>query len=177
MKKMRGFTLIECLVALAILGIGSLIMAQIYASVCNVNRMNHQNNSSIANQMKYVEKKTNSESIPVYSNAGSKEPKLSESEKKNGRTPPVNSTTKYNITLKRDALPNTLGSRKVAYSYAVDYYVLQTRDQNDNAKYNSDGTRNNDYNNIFKPVSSTETNNNQSMYLNYKYFTGYKMED
>lgn len=177
MKKMRGFTLIECLVALAILGISSLIMAQIYASVCNVNRMNHQNNSSIANQMKYVEKKTNSESIPVYSNAGSKESKLTDEEKKSGRMPPLNSSTKYNITLKREALPNTFGSRSAAYSYAVDYYVLQTRDQNDNAKYKSDGTRNNDYNNIFKPVSSSETNTNQSMYLNYKYFTGYTMAD
>ena len=30
-KSFRGFTLIECLIALAILGIASLVMAQIYA--------------------------------------------------------------------------------------------------------------------------------------------------
>ncbi|MGN0601017.1 MAG: type II secretion system protein J [Oscillospiraceae bacterium] len=176
MKKMRGFTLIECLVALAILGISSLIMAQIYASVCNVNRMNHQNNSSIANQMKYVEKKTNSEAVPVYSNGGNKEQKLSDTEKESGREPPVNSTTKYNITLKRDALPNTLGSRSAAYGYAVDYYVLQTRDQNDNAKYKN-GSLNSEYNDIFKSVDTSESVDDQKMYLNYKYFTGYTMED
>ena len=31
--KIKGFTLAECLIALAILGIGSLVMAQIYADV------------------------------------------------------------------------------------------------------------------------------------------------
>ena len=175
MKKMRGFTLIECLVALAILGISSLIMAQIYASVCNVNRMNHQNNSSIANQMKYVEKKTNSESVPVYANGDTKVPQLNGEEKKYGRNP-VTSNPKYKITLKREALPNTFGSRSAAYSYAVDYYVLQTRDQNDNAKYKN-GSLNSEYNDIFKPVNTSESVDDQKMYLNYKYFTGYTMAD
>ncbi|MGN0587459.1 MAG: type II secretion system protein J, partial [Oscillospiraceae bacterium] len=32
-KSVKGFTLVECLVALAILGIASLIMVQIYANV------------------------------------------------------------------------------------------------------------------------------------------------
>ena len=67
MKKTRGFTLVECIVALAILGIASLVMAQIYAAVSQQNRLNHQNNASIANQMKYVEEKTDSEAIRVPS--------------------------------------------------------------------------------------------------------------
>ena len=39
-KHIKGFTLIECLIALAILGIASLTMAQIYASVAQRNRNN-----------------------------------------------------------------------------------------------------------------------------------------
>lgn len=55
-KKTRGFTLIECLIALAVFGIAALSMAQIYAMVGKVNMKTHSNNTSLAYQMKIVEK-------------------------------------------------------------------------------------------------------------------------
>lgn len=172
MKKMRGFTLIECIVALAILGIASLVMAQIYASVSNFNRANHQNNSSIANQMKYVEEKTNSEAIKVAS--GQVVPATMPA---TGLTPPVTAgTTVKNITLKRKDFTDS--SKEVVYSYAVDYYVLQSRDQNDEAKYKYNAgsdtwTYNTNYQDIFKETDPSLSSQKQQLILNYKYFTGF----
>ncbi len=54
--KLKGFTLIECLVALALLGVASLSMVQIYANVCAVNRSNHDVNTSLMYQMQFVER-------------------------------------------------------------------------------------------------------------------------
>ena len=65
-KHFKGFTLIECLIALAILGVASLTMAQIYASVAQRNRNNQIMNTSLSNQMSYVERYTASEAVPIY---------------------------------------------------------------------------------------------------------------
>lgn len=54
-RKVKGFTLVECLVALAILGVASMVMAQIYASVSLTNRRNHLYNTSLSNQVTYAE--------------------------------------------------------------------------------------------------------------------------
>lgn len=171
MRKMRGFTLIECIIALAILGIGALVMAQIYASVSNINRANHQNNSSIAYQMKYVEEKTNTEAMQVKS--GETFPAVLPAD---GVVPPVSSSTVKNITLTRKKTA-TLTTDAV-YGYAVDYYVLMSRDQNDQAmyKYNTSTktwSYNTSYQNIYKEPDSSVTVDNQRYVLNYKYFTGY----
>ncbi len=53
--KLKGFTLIECIVALALLGVASLSLVQIYATVCGVNRSNHEVNTSLMYQMQFVE--------------------------------------------------------------------------------------------------------------------------
>lgn len=171
MKKMRGFTLIECLIALAVLGVASLVMAQIYANVSKINRANHQNNSSIAYQMKYVENKTDTEAMRVK--AGYTPPATPAT---NGEVPPINSSTIKNITLTRKD-PAT-GAVISVYGYAVDYYVLQTRDQNDEAAYTYNAATdswsvNPDYNNIYKTPASGVTANNYDYVLNYKYFKGY----
>jgi prepilin-type N-terminal cleavage/methylation domain-containing protein len=169
---LRGFTLIECLVALAILGIGSLIMAEIYANVSSINRMNHQNNSSIAYQMQFVEKKTNTEAMQVKS--GQTLPATIPTE---GATPPKSTDSTKSIILTRK--DSTTGNVISVYSYAVDYYVLMSRDQNNNAayKYNSSTgkwEKNTDYQTIYEKSSDDPDDaSNYNYVLNYKYFTGY----
>lgn len=54
-KKLKAFTLIECIVALALIGFASLLMAQVYGSVSKLNRSNSELNVSLVEQMKIVE--------------------------------------------------------------------------------------------------------------------------
>lgn len=155
MRKIKGFTLIECLVALAILGIASLVLAQIYGNVARINRFNHDVNNSLAYQMKYVEDRTadNTHKIKVEAAAASS----SDADK------PPHKVTSTSITNMKIVNKKT----KATYSYAVDYYVLMSMDQDGDTseKYNSttkkweanpdyDGTRDNHY-------------------LNYKYVVGH----
>ncbi len=121
MKKMqvKGFTLIECLVALAILGIASLVMAQIYANVSRMNGNNHNINTSLSYQMKYVEQATESEAIIIYPDgATSSNPDTS-------TEPPHKAKKLKNVTITSD-----YGS-KYSYSYPVDIRVLLSRDKKD----------------------------------------------
>jgi prepilin-type N-terminal cleavage/methylation domain-containing protein len=55
MKKMKGFTLIECIVAMTIFAVASLTIAQVYITVSNIQKENEYMQYSLANQMKYVE--------------------------------------------------------------------------------------------------------------------------
>lgn len=112
--KFKGFTLVECIVALAILGIASLLMAQIYAQVALINKRNHAVNSSLSMQMKYVEQYTNAAAIPawvaVYTNTN---------------TPPHEQSPKNTLIEFKN---NNTGS---IYSYGVEVYVLKSRDASD----------------------------------------------
>jgi len=66
MKKMtKGFTLVEVIVAMAILAIASLILVQVYFTVNAINRENHYINTSLSEQMKFVERYTNTEASPI----------------------------------------------------------------------------------------------------------------
>ena len=117
-KNLKGFTLIECLVALGILGIASLTMAQIYASVASRNRMNHLVNTSLSNQMAYVEKYTNSDRVEIeYGNgaaaATTKPPHLGA----------ASTNGNYLEVRKKDSAGNVID----AYSFPVDVYVLKSR--------------------------------------------------
>ena len=125
-KRFKGFTLIECLVALGILGIASLTMAQIYAAVSQRNKMNHLVNTSLSNQMAYVEKYTNSEAIEIKYNNGTA---VSNAEK---TKPPHNRSgvTSYNNYVK---VARTEGTNTYVYSYPVNIYVLRSRDRDNNA--------------------------------------------
>lgn len=125
-KALRGFTLVECLVALAILGIASLTMAQIYAGVSKRNRENHLINSSLSNQMAYVEKYTNSEAVPIYFGGGatsSPDPHATSDHK------PPTSGNFVQITKVTDAAGTLSTTEK--YSYPADLYVLYSRDADD----------------------------------------------
>jgi prepilin-type N-terminal cleavage/methylation domain-containing protein len=55
MKKMKGFTLIECIVAMTVFAIASLTIAQVYVTVSAIQKENEFMQYSLANQMKYVE--------------------------------------------------------------------------------------------------------------------------
>ncbi|MGN0691535.1 MAG: type II secretion system protein [Oscillospiraceae bacterium] len=55
-KRLKGFTLIECIVAMAIIGITSLLMVQVYGTVAKMNQDNNRINNSLEAQMKYAEK-------------------------------------------------------------------------------------------------------------------------
>lgn len=59
-KSLKGFTLVECVVAMAILGIASLVMAQIYGSVAKINRENHRANQSLSQTVAAAEKQISS---------------------------------------------------------------------------------------------------------------------
>lgn len=54
-NKLKGFTLIECIVALAIIGIASLMMAQIYSSIALINKNNAKLNETLSSQMVQAE--------------------------------------------------------------------------------------------------------------------------
>ena len=123
-KRFRGFTLIECLIAMAILAVGSLVMAQAYATISMRNKMNHLVNTSLSNQVAYVEKyeKSNSEVVPIkYGGtitAGADPVHKSDSS---------NKTTVLQI-VRKDS--DTVDNR---YSYPVDVYVLKSRDRDNTA--------------------------------------------
>ncbi len=153
MKKLKGFTLVECIVALAILGIASLVMVEIYANVCKINRANHDTNSSLAYQMKYVEKKNNLEAISVEAT----ESYDAATGKPANDTPPHKRTGVTNISITGNG--NT-------YSFPVDYHVLQSRDQNDQAAFIYNASSNSWVENS-NYIGDREDN----YYLSYKYWT------
>lgn len=54
-KKLKGMTLVELLVAITILGLGSTMLAAASAQVAMVNRENHQFNERMSSQIKIAE--------------------------------------------------------------------------------------------------------------------------
>lgn len=149
MKNLKGFTLIECLIALAILGIASLTMAQIYAGISKINRNNHLVNTSLSYQMQLAESKTKTQAIKIPSN-----------EPVSQTAPPhKRSNVKYMQLVRSDT--NDI------YSYPVDCYVLVSRDANNNPSK------------IYNPGSGWIDNPNYNgahesdISLRYKFVTGY----
>lgn len=55
MRKIKGFTLVECIVALAILGITSLLLCQAYTQLMKVTNINNTAYMSLADQMQDAE--------------------------------------------------------------------------------------------------------------------------
>lgn len=173
-KNFKGFTLIECLVALGILGIASLTMAQIYATVARRNTMNHIVNTSLSNQMAYVEKYTDSETMSVYfgnykkpDGTSKKDPNAADH-----KTPMVSAAANSNNYIKiiRCEPDGSADKRKhvdeETYSFPVDIYVLYSRDRSnqpskikdatgtptDNPNFNSGGYDESQYNLRYKYV-------------------------
>ena len=59
-KKLKGMTLVELVVAIAILGLGSTMLVTAFAQVSLVNRENHQFNERMSNQIKMAENQAKS---------------------------------------------------------------------------------------------------------------------
>ena len=135
MKKIKGFTLIECIVALAILGVASLTLAQIYARVAATNTTSHIVNTSLANQVAYVEQYTGSEAVPIYFGSTTNTPDPEAADSSTTKKPPhkTSKTTQNNyITITRiDVDGSGSAVDGDAYSFPTDIYVLKSRDSND----------------------------------------------
>lgn len=134
-KNVKGFTLIECLVALAILGIASLVMVEIYANVSRINKNNHNINTSLSYQMKYVEEKTNSEAHQIlYSGAAVADP---------SNVPPASGGGVANnnnyVSFKSSYSGNT-------YSCGADIYILMSRKQSGSTDSAVSASEEKDYN-------------------------------
>lgn len=151
-KHIKGFTLIECLIALAVLGIAALTMAQIYAGVARRNRNNQITNTSLSNQMAYVERYTQSESVAIYYGSTTNTPDAEAAQGSTTKKPPHKNTkaTNYNYVQIKKVKPIPAGASdpseydplsdnyKTAnresdntYSFPVDVHVLLSRDSND----------------------------------------------
>lgn len=141
-RKLKGFTLIECLVALAILAIASLTMAQIYAGVARKNIANHTSNTSISKQMEFIEKelKENGAVEIKYDDSGVPD---------SDPPPPSGSNIAGNSYIEVECPDGT------KLSYPIDIYILNSRDAN-NKGSDEDGYKG--------PNDNTKTN------LKYRYF-------
>ena len=69
MKKVKAFTLIECLVAMLILAVSSLPLVQGYTQLMKITKRNNTIYTSIADQMNDVETKENTNSYKIGSEA------------------------------------------------------------------------------------------------------------
>ncbi len=183
-KTFKGFTLVECLIAMAILAIAGTLMAEIYAAVTTRNNYNHFMNSSLANQMAYIEKYTNAEAVPIYFGGldGSKKPKKDAKIDGAGATREAphtyissgnnKGTNAYAQVQKLDKSGNVVPNDK--YSFPVDIFVMYSRDnQNDaSGKAKSGSEYEREYNGFYnssKIKFSAEDNSN----LRYKYILGH----
>lgn len=156
MKKFfKGFTLVECLVAMAILAIASTLMASIYANVAARNNFNHFNNTSLANQMAYIEKYENSETVKITNTYS-------------GTTPPsgTNSGTSAYVKVTKFKSDGTTLDTASSYSFPVDIYIMYSRDTHN---VGSSGKDANGQSATYSGVYSEKDNN-----LRYKYILGHK---
>lgn len=177
-KSLRGFTLVECIIALAILGIASAVMVQIYAYVGKMNLINHSVNTSLSYQMKIVEKATGTDSIPIYYGSTSATPVAdNHSASKSGDCNPPSkvtdvSTQKNYIEIKKyDSAGSLTGEM---YSYPVDIYVLLSRDKNDEPSKIYDATQNKWVDNDDYQDSKKGGFDEKDISLRYKYIVGHK---
>lgn len=166
-KKIKGFTLVECLVALAILAIASLTMAQIYAAVSQRNKENHFMNTSLSNQMAFIESYTKSVTVGIYYDG--KDPAVVANAKDSAiPTPPhKQGTASYTKPFVQvdSSYKNETGAAS-SYSYSADVFIMYSRDTHNVGSNNKDA---NGANATYSPVFSEENNN-----LRYKYILGHQ---
>lgn len=172
-KTFKGFTLVECLVAMAILAIAGTLMAGIYARVSSRNNFNHFMNTSLANQMSYIEKYTDTASVAVYYGGGAKpvkDPQIAGT-----RTPPHGHVTDNKGTSAYVQIDKLNSSGSVVstdkYSFPVDIYVMYSRDTQNDASTNvtvSGGSRSVSANTSYGVMFSEDDSN-----LRYKYILGH----
>ncbi|MBD5141290.1 MAG: prepilin-type N-terminal cleavage/methylation domain-containing protein [Ruminococcus sp.] len=147
-KTFKGFTLVECLVAMAILAIAGTLMAEIYATVSTRNNANNFMNTSLANQMKYIEQYEQTDTVKIASTHS-------------GTTPPsgTNSGTTAYVKV-------TNPTTNYEYSFPVDIYVMYSRDKD------SKGSNDADYGGVASSFSMDGGSEKQGN-LRYKYILGH----
>ena len=64
-KQLKGFTLIECIIAMFILGISSLLLVQAYSQLMRVSALSSNENTSISKQMDAAENKDDSDADKI----------------------------------------------------------------------------------------------------------------
>jgi prepilin-type N-terminal cleavage/methylation domain-containing protein len=128
MRKLSGFTLIECLVALMVLGMLSVSLAGLYAAVASARKENEYMNYSLAEQMKYVEKKTDTEGVVV-------QPSLGQVAGEKSATIPAPATGTYQVAIAGGPVDSTVTSvaasgyiKSNEYAFGVNMYILYSRD-------------------------------------------------
>lgn len=161
-KMLKGFTLIECIVAMALIGIASLLMVQVYGTVAKMNRDNNRLNNSLEKQMEYAEnelKETNGDStvqiIRVYNYTDT-----------SAKSTDVKTTETLTFKLKK----GTDSSDK--YTYSASTHKLDFTDKDICADIDM-------Y--IVRVVSSNDTDgtvyDNNSSYASYKFILPNKSDD
>jgi prepilin-type N-terminal cleavage/methylation domain-containing protein len=133
-KRLSGFTLVECLMAMLILGIGSLTMAQVYAAVAKQTMENEFMNISLAEQMAYVEQRSGD---TVASVAISSPVPLTQTLLAEEMADHELNDDSYHVIVKggpRHFNTNAVDSEHAAYEYksGVAMFVLYSRDVNSN---------------------------------------------
>lgn len=176
MKKFKGFTLVECLVAMAILAIACVTLGGIEASVARTNNRNHFMNTSLANQMSHIEQYEDLASVAIYYGGGNKPVKDSHvtGDKKPPHTRDTggsgNKGTSAYVQIQRlDASGNAIGTDK--YSFPVDVHIMYSRDTQDDVSTtvtNTGGGRSVSSNTSYGDMFSEADNN-----LRYKYILGH----
>lgn len=170
-KTFKGFTLVECLVAMAILAIASTLMAEIYAAVSQRNTFNHFMNTSLSNQMAYVEQYIDAKTVPIYYGNTADTPDPQAATSSTTKLPPhkKSTTTNYNYVkvtkLGKDASGKDAPVADSTYSFPVDVYVMYSRDTSNVGGNNKDE---NDHTASYSQRFSEKDNN-----LRYKYLLGH----
>lgn len=184
-RTFKGFTLVECLIAMAILAIASTLMAGIYASVSERNKFNHFNNTSLANQMAYIEKYEKAATLPIYyggldaSKKTKKDPEIAGTRKPPHEHVGTNTGTSAYVQIQKlDSSGNlvtgseTVGSTKGVpkYSFPVDIFIMYSRDTQDDAstKPTATGSNEREVNTSYSPIFGEQNDN-----LRYKYVVGH----
>lgn len=167
-KTFKGFTLVECLVAMAILAIAGTLMAEIYATVASRNNFNHFNNSSLSNQMKYIEQYTKSKTLPVYFGDSASYSSAAAAGTTTKYPPHHSSNTKNTEGRYVEITKLNSSGDKVddnTYSFPTDIYIMYSRDTHDVGSNNKDADDNTAN---YSPMFSEQNNN-----LRYKYILGH----
>lgn len=149
MKKIKGFTLLECIIAMAIIGITSMLMVQVYGTVARMTKDNNMMNNSIERQMQYAEKQLEEVASSSADNGVVKVRRLSSYDHGTGVVGSV-----HKIKIRQDTAPSGSGftvGKNSDVQAEIDLYVIgiETEQAAAASEYgNSSGVESYDDNNM-----------------------------